>query len=332
MDYTYNCYGGCGLTEQIKKIAGGTFIGMALVVGVVLLITIGMGIVIYNSLSEDMSEDGTYAKSSEVNIGGFVREPNMDLFTDNRWNEEDDPLEQFKPDGQMLKTDPNAVEVFQPPSTSLIPHKEPESIDKFASEGSYGHLYGGQVPGFLGPLKKLYYDRIVPFNQDILEYVWDQNANGKFSTLRERQSQLMPKPLLNGATKKAPAVAKAIPKDAIAKKEATKKASAKAPTNEKFDPNAIVSGKTEGMSFYLLPPENTDRNIVGCPKIFPVFNGAYQKIYVMSANDKQGNLIYEYYGRSKAEARLKFRQAFPGCELPDSIKVTTRRAEIPSTT
>lgn len=329
MDLTYNCYGGdnSNILATIKKVTGGTFLGVTLILGIVLLITIGMGVVIYNSLSEGMNDKPeTVYVPSEKNVGSLVPRPIMDAFTDYGLTEEDDPLEKFKPNAQMLKPDSNPVEFFKPPSRELAPKEDP--IEKLDGSLGYKNEYGGFIPSIVSKIPKLEYGRIVPFNRDSLEYIWDNNVKPVFGhTLKTRQTELQPVPLLNGATKKVSIPSKATPKVATAKKAVAKNVIAK----EKFDPNAIVAGETEGMSFDLLPPENTDRNIVGCPKIFPILNGAYQKIYVMAANTKEGNLIYEYYGRSKAEARLKFRQAFPGCKIPDSIKVTTRRAEIPST-
>jgi hypothetical protein len=79
---------------------------------------------------------------------------------------------------------------------------------------------------------------------------------------------------------------------------------------EDFDPG----------TFRLFPAQYTDRDIRGCPNIFPITEGAYAVFYVMAAELKKGGLVYEYYGRSKGEAREKYKNAFPGCKIPDSIK------------
>jgi len=73
-------------------------------------------------------------------------------------------------------------------------------------------------------------------------------------------------------------------------------------------------------TFQPMPPEYNDRSIRGCPIVFPITQGAYDKFYVMAGDTKDGGLVYEYYGRNRADARLKYKNAYPGCEYPSDIK------------
>ena len=73
-------------------------------------------------------------------------------------------------------------------------------------------------------------------------------------------------------------------------------------------------------TFQLMPPEYNDRSIRGCPIVFPITQGAYSKYYVMAVDTKDGGLVYEYYGRNRADARLKYKNAYPGCEYPSDIQ------------
>ena len=63
-----------------------------------------------------------------------------------------------------------------------------------------------------------------------------------------------------------------------------------------------------------------DKNIAGVPDVVAAYSGAYQKAYNLVATTTNGDLVYEFYGLSKDDARRKWNKAFPGYEYPKSIQ------------
>ena len=243
---------------------------------------------------------------SEQNVGALVPRPDLDAFS--QISEEDDPLEMFDPPARMLSTDPLPVEALD------------GSMD-------YRNLYSGFIPSMVADVPRLEYNRIVPYNRDSLEYIWNQNVKHPFRhSLIDRQKELI-KPAggpTGGGPVKPPTVVTPVSPPVTPGGGPPTVTPGGGPGKPTVTPGG---GPKENMD---MVEENNDRDMVGCPKVFPVLNGAYQKIYVMSGTNKDGNLVYEFYGRSKAEARMKFRSAFPGCKLPAAIDVTTLKAEVPS--
>jgi len=211
-------------------------------------------------------------------------------------------MEMFNPHGRMLQEKSDPVEKFNPLRRVL--KEKPDPVENLDASMGYRGLNGGYIPAGANLRLPKRFDDVVPYNIDSIERIWNQNVQ-KFRKGFRNEANVKKDEGFNVAYEEL----------------------------EDFDPDAIVAGEDEEeMSFYLMPPEHNDRTIVGCPKIFPILNGAYQKIYVLSGNTPEGYLVYEYYGKSKDEARYKFKRAFPGCEMPDSIRRTTIKGEMPSTT
>jgi hypothetical protein len=318
-------------SDYLKKIAQGLTITSLILVIVGILVVIGLVYLVVQFAFRDGFE--TVYIPSEQNVGALVPRPDLDAFS--QISEEDDPLEMFDPPARMLSTDPLPVEALD------------GSMD-------YRNLYSGFIPSMVADVPRLEYNRIVPYNRDSLEYIWNQNVKHPFRhSLIDRQKELI-KPAggpTGGGPVKPPTVVTPVsppvtpgkptvtpgkptvtPGDGPGKPTVTPGGGPGKPTVTPGGPPTVTpgggpSGPKENMD---MVEENNDRDMVGCPKVFPVLNGAYQKIYVMSGTNKDGNLVYEFYGRSKAEARMKFRSAFPGCKLPAAIDVTTLKAEVPS--
>lgn len=66
-------------------------------------------------------------------------------------------------------------------------------------------------------------------------------------------------------------------------------------------------------------PQYTSNIMKGCPIVVESYDGAYFKMYVMTGTTKGGNLVYEYYGRTKDDARRRWRIAFPSCNFPNIL-------------
>jgi len=335
------------MSEIFEKIDQGLTITSLILVIVGILVVIGLVYLVVQFAFRDGFE--TVYIPSEQNVGALVPRPDLDAFS--QISEEDDPLEMFDPPARMLSTDPLPVEALD------------GSMD-------YRNLYSGFIPSMVADVPRLEYNRIVPYNRDSLEYIWNQNVKHPFRhSLIDRQKELI-KPAggpTGGGPVKPPTVVTPVsppvtpgggPPTVTPGGGPTVTPGGGPPTvTPGGGPPTVTPGGGPTVTPGGGPPtvtpgggpgkptvtpgggpkenmdmveENNDRDMVGCPKVFPVLNGAYQKIYVMSGTNKDGNLVYEFYGRSKAEARMKFRSAFPGCKLPAAIDVTTLKAEVPS--
>ena len=292
------------MSEIFEKIDQGLTITSLILVIVGILVVIGLVYLVVQFAFRDGFE--TVYIPSEQNVGALVPRPDLDAFS--QISEEDDPLEMFDPPARMLSTDPLPVEALD------------GSMD-------YRNLYSGFIPSMVADVPRLEYNRIVPYNRDSLEYIWNQNVKHPFRhSLIDRQKELI-KPAggpTGGGPVKPPTVVTPVSPPVTPGGGPPTVTPGGGPGKPTVTPGG---GPKENMD---MVEENNDRDMVGCPKVFPVLNGAYQKIYVMSGTNKDGNLVYEFYGRSKAEARMKFRSAFPGCKLPAAIDVTTLKAEVPS--